>query len=399
MRAARVVPSAACPAVPARATVRTASAVEVLVSTLAAASSVRRNRSHWPGTCGWVITVSMSPSGISRAAISECLILSIASPAISTLSPPRASRSSVTLTEPSIEFSIGTTDQSTLPPRERHDRLVDGRERDGLDGVRRCARQERLLAEGALGAEVADARARGRRLRRRAHPRRRGWAPLQRRGGQPRPPRGRAPVPPSRPNLLAVDACLVAVMDARQHDPRPVFVEERDRHRLPPGELVVGVIAHESAPRDRSAQGALGAPHPCVEAHRGGVHVFAEGVERRVQRRGMFDEVALAELTQHHALGVAKTPDGHAENDAPDQRERSDRGGRDRDDALGVGDRAGHCHKLAVGGDRPARGPPGLRAIPRRSPGTSSCCFRFPSRPGRAPRRLRSATRHPSGCR
>ena len=60
-------------------------------------------------------TVSISSRGIGRAAIRACLMRSSASPVIWTLSASRASRSSVTLIEPSMEFSIGTIDQSTSP--------------------------------------------------------------------------------------------------------------------------------------------------------------------------------------------------------------------------------------------------------------------------------------------
>src|ERR1700727_851934 len=43
-------------------------------------------------------------------------------------------------------------------------------------------------------------------------------------------------------HLLGVDARLSAVADARRHDARALVVEQRDRERLLPGELVVGVV-------------------------------------------------------------------------------------------------------------------------------------------------------------
>ncbi len=72
---------------------------------------------HCPGTCGWVTTVSISSSATSCAAISECLTRSSASPTISTSPASSASRSSVTLIDPSSEFSIGTIAQLTRPSR------------------------------------------------------------------------------------------------------------------------------------------------------------------------------------------------------------------------------------------------------------------------------------------
>src|ERR1700719_3579948 len=76
--------------------------------------------------------------------------------------------------------------------------------------------------------------------------------------------RGELQFAPPVAHLLAVDARLIAMVDAREHDPRAFVVEQRDRHRLLSRELVVGVVAHERAVRDRPAQPALGAGEAIV---------------------------------------------------------------------------------------------------------------------------------------
>src|SRR5439155_975708 len=43
-------------------------------------------------------------------------------------------------------------------------------------------------------------------------------------------------------------------MDARQHDPRALVVQQRDRYRLLAGAPVVGGIAHQHSVRERSAR-------------------------------------------------------------------------------------------------------------------------------------------------
>ena len=72
---------------------------------------------HCPGTCGCVSTVSISASATSPAAISECRTRSSVSPTIVTSLASPASRSSVTLIDPSSEFSIGTIAHPTRPSR------------------------------------------------------------------------------------------------------------------------------------------------------------------------------------------------------------------------------------------------------------------------------------------
>ena len=86
--------------------------------------------------------------------------------------------------------------------------------------------------------------------------------------------------------------------------PELLVVQQRDRHRLVAGELVVGVVAHERAVRDPPAQRRLDARQPPVEARGGLLDVVAQRLEGLLHRRGVRHQVALAALAQHHALGA-----------------------------------------------------------------------------------------------
>ena len=111
------------------ATSRTASAVEVAASTVgAAAARSRRKRAHWPSACGCETTASIASSSIALAGDQAVADRRARSRRRSRRRAPRsASASSVALTAPSSEFSIGTSARSTAPRVDRHDRLVDRR--------------------------------------------------------------------------------------------------------------------------------------------------------------------------------------------------------------------------------------------------------------------------------
>ena len=106
--------------------------------------------------------------------------------------------------------------------------------------------------------------------------------------------------------LLCVDARLVAVVDAGEHDPRPFVVEQRDRHRLLAGELVVGVVAHQRAVRDRSPQRQLGPGEPPVQARGDILDVLVQPLERLLHRGGVGHQVALTLLAEDQPLGAAQ---------------------------------------------------------------------------------------------
>src|SRR3954465_5525829 len=99
------------------ATTRTASAVEAAGTTVARGRRVRRKPAHWPLACGCEATAAMRSSGRAARAIRQWWMGCTSSPAIWTPPSSAASASSVALTAPSREFSIGTSARSTRPSR------------------------------------------------------------------------------------------------------------------------------------------------------------------------------------------------------------------------------------------------------------------------------------------
>ncbi len=73
------------------------------------------NRAHWALACGCETTASISSSSSAVRAIRQWRIGWMTSPTIATSSVSIASASSVALTDPSSEFSIGTSARSTAP--------------------------------------------------------------------------------------------------------------------------------------------------------------------------------------------------------------------------------------------------------------------------------------------
>ena len=68
---------------------------------------------HWPLACGWEATAAIRSSSTGSRAIRQWWIAWTSSPVIWTSSVSNASASSVALTAPSSEFSIGTSARST----------------------------------------------------------------------------------------------------------------------------------------------------------------------------------------------------------------------------------------------------------------------------------------------
>ena len=97
---------------------------------------------------------------------------------------------------------------------------------------------------------------------------------------------------PPADDLLGVDAGLVAVVDAGEHDARLGVVEQRDRHRLAAGELVVGVVADERSVGDRARHRRFEGPDPRLELRRDVPRVLAQVVETGLQLGAMRDKVA-----------------------------------------------------------------------------------------------------------
>ncbi len=192
-------------------------------------------------------------------------------------------------------------------------------------------------------------------------------------------------------HLLGVDARLVAMVDAREHDARALIVEQRDRDRLLPGELVVGVVANERAMRDRAAHRRFDRGQPAVEPQRDVVDVEAERFEGVVQAGGVCDEVLLAALAEHEHLRAPQAPLADEQPGAAQQRDHGNERCCEGDDSLRVGQRGEHQHKLAAW--------PAGEPTWRRRRGTCPCCFRDSSR--RAPFRLplRPSSPRPAGFR
>ena len=91
----------------------TASAVEPTVPRSAPARRSCRNRSHCDTACGCEITRATSSIEVPSRAIRQCRIGSTTSREIRTSAASPARVSSVAFTDPSSEFSIGTTARST----------------------------------------------------------------------------------------------------------------------------------------------------------------------------------------------------------------------------------------------------------------------------------------------
>ena len=121
------------------------------------ASRVRRNVAHWPlrlrvrGDRG----DALERARRSRA-IRQWWIGCTSSPAIWTSSVSNASASSVALTEPSSEFSIGTSARSTRPSWTAITASWTDRQRHRLEFSVARPGQHRLLAVGPGRAEEAD---------------------------------------------------------------------------------------------------------------------------------------------------------------------------------------------------------------------------------------------------
>src|SRR3954469_21627083 len=163
-----------------------------------------------------------------------------------------ASVSSVVVTEPSSEFSIGTTAWSTS--RSCTAITVSQTVPYGTSSTPAGADARR-----ASSANVPDGpRKPTRTPDSGAHGRERGVDRLPLLGREL--DLGLALV-----QLLDVEAGLVAVNDRRDHDARLVRVEQRQRARLVARQLVVGVVAHERAVGHAAVESALGRLHPALE--------------------------------------------------------------------------------------------------------------------------------------
>ena len=107
--------AASCEALPS-ARPRAAAAVDSAGTTVASGSTVASQRRHWAAACGWVATRRTDVRAVPGRAISANDTGSSTS-RVTISGSPTASSSSVVDTEPSTEFSIGTSAWSASPRR------------------------------------------------------------------------------------------------------------------------------------------------------------------------------------------------------------------------------------------------------------------------------------------
>ena len=209
------------------------------------------------------------------------------------------SASSVALTEPSSEFSIGTSARSALPFLHRHHAVVDRRH---AAPARRLARRRRRSSASSL--KVPSGPRNATRTRRSLPDRR----PARRRARSrsPRSPRARARTParPSRTPLTYMRACSRwRIEDSTT--PVPDVVQQRHRARLAAAHLAVGVVADHRRLADRPVEPPLVAVEPAVELRERLLDRRRSSSKLALQRLGVRDQVALPRLAEHRSLGAA----------------------------------------------------------------------------------------------
>ena len=267
------------------ATVRTASAVEVVARTTAPGSSARRKRAHWPSGWGCETTTAMPSSGTSSRAIRQLRMSRTVSPTMATSSASSASASSVAVTPPServLDRHEGAVDRAVL---DGHDRLVDGGEGDelGVGGAHR--RPDRLLAEGARGPEVAEPH-------QRRCSARSGTSPASATRIASCSSGESSSVPSPATTCLAYRRAWSRWWIEETTTPEPRRVEQRDRRRLAAGHLVVGVVAHEAVVGDRALEALLDRAQPALQPGREVLDVGVQRAEVAVQPGGVRGQVA-----------------------------------------------------------------------------------------------------------
>ena len=159
--------------------------------------------------------------------------------------------------------------------------------------------------------------------------------PASRPGPRPRARRARPPAPratAARPtprlHLLDVEARLLAVVDRREDDAGLPLVEQRDRGGLPAGQLVVGVVAHDRAVRERAVEALLVDVEPALDARHDVDHPLVQRLELALDVGGVRDEIALAVAEDDALLTAAAARRAATARAAP--RARSARGHRRR---------------------------------------------------------------------
>ncbi len=109
-----------------------------------------------------------------------------------------------------------------------------------------------------------------------------------------------------------------------------MLVEQRDRGRLAARQLVVRVVAHDRAVRDRRVEALLRGAEAAVEPQRHVGDVLVQRLELALQVRGVGDEVAFL-VAEHDALVGAQRAHPPPQDDPDDEsgERENDRGERD----------------------------------------------------------------------
>ena len=299
------------------------------------AGCARMYSRHCAVACGWEITTSICSSGSSSCAIRHCSTPSTVSPTMRTSSASNTSASSVTLTEPSSEFSIGTTARSTVPSRTASTVSWIVSWAISSNSCRERGAQRRGLGEGPFGTQVADTHRQLSSPSRPAGPARRRRGPVQREPHRLALLGRELELRLAVADLLGVQPRGVAMVDRGEHDAGAGRVEQRDRGRLPPRHLAVGVVAdqravgdgcHPDASRHGPCAGRAGSRSPprTVPANR----TRTAGAPR--VRRGRASCRRAPRAVPPCSLRIATVS-----ADRPTDRNHRDRPGRDRDDPRG----------------------------------------------------------------
>ena len=109
-------------------------------------------------------------------------------------------------------------------------------------------------------------------------------------------------------HLLGVYPRLVAMVNRREHEPRPGRVEQRDRRRLATGHFAVRVIADQRVVGDPGVESLLRDAHPLVEPPRHVLEILVQRFELGLQSGGVGDQILAASYTVNGDAFVADKP-------------------------------------------------------------------------------------------
>ena len=186
------------------------------------------------------------------------------------------------------------------------------------------SRVQRLVADRALRAEVADAHQSSVTVREGSP------ASASRIASSSSGESSCSPRPSA--HHLQYSRALVAVGDAGEHDAVALGVEQGERRGLVAGHLAVGVVADERAVGDRAVEPLLGGRHPRVEPLGDLLDAPVQRLERGLQVAGVGDEVVTAAAAEHDGLGAAQAPQLDREHDREDERDQRHGAGGQRDE-------------------------------------------------------------------